>query len=315
MTTAPTHLVVEADGGSRGNPGPAGSGSLIRDRVGGSVLQGVGVFLGEATNNVAEYRGLITGLTLAREAGARSVQVRLDSKLVVEQMSGRWKVKHPDMKPLAAQAQALVREFDSVEFQWIPRKDNALADELANLAMDAGQAGAAVGTTVTAPGAESDTAPAPAQPAATADAPATDQDTACAPAWTGSTASLTPTRLILLRHGRTAMSAARQLSGHSDVPLDEQGQAQAAAAAARLAARGRIDAIVASPLQRCQQTAAAVAAALHLEVATEEGLKECCFGDWEGLTFTEAHDADPQRHSRWLADPTIAPPGGESLTQ
>jgi ribonuclease HI len=130
-------LIVEADGGSRGNPGPAGYGAVVLDPETGQVLVERAEGLGVTTNNVAEYRGLIAGLTAAIELGATEVDVRMDSKLVVEQMSGRWKVKHPAMKPLALQAGRLVREIGSVRFQWIPRLDNSRADALANQAMDA----------------------------------------------------------------------------------------------------------------------------------------------------------------------------------
>jgi ribonuclease H / adenosylcobalamin/alpha-ribazole phosphatase len=128
-------VIVEADGGSRGNPGPAGYGAVVKD-LDGEVLVERCAGLGHATNNVAEYRGLIAGLEAARELGADEVDVRMDSKLVVEQMSGRWKVKHPDMKPLAAEAASLVRRFGGVSFTWVPRASNADADALANQAMD-----------------------------------------------------------------------------------------------------------------------------------------------------------------------------------
>jgi ribonuclease H / adenosylcobalamin/alpha-ribazole phosphatase len=129
-------VVVEADGGSRGNPGPAGYGAVVLDPDTGEVLAERADGLGVATNNVAEYRGLIAGLEAAAELGATVVEVRMDSKLVVEQMSGRWQVKHPAMRPLAAQASTLLRGFDSVAFTWIPRARNSRADALANRAMD-----------------------------------------------------------------------------------------------------------------------------------------------------------------------------------
>ena len=135
-----TDLIVEADGGSRGNPGIAGSGALVRDAQ-GRVLAAVAVPLGTASNNVAEYTGLIEGLKLAREINpAAYVEVRLDSKLVVEQMSGRWKIKHEDMKRLAAEASGILSPMQ-VTYTWIPRKDNGDADRLSNEAMDAAAAG------------------------------------------------------------------------------------------------------------------------------------------------------------------------------
>ncbi|MEN3270980.1 MAG: ribonuclease / adenosylcobalamin/alpha-ribazole phosphatase [Pseudonocardia sp.] len=130
-------LIVEADGGSRGNPGPAGYGAVVLDPDTEEVLAERAQGLGITTNNVAEYQGLIAGLRAAIELGATEVEVRMDSKLVVEQMSGRWQVKHPSMKPLALEAGRLVRELGSVRFGWIPRARNSRADTLANRAMDA----------------------------------------------------------------------------------------------------------------------------------------------------------------------------------
>ncbi|MFF9840755.1 bifunctional RNase H/acid phosphatase [Streptomyces sp. NPDC013740] len=134
-------LIVEADGGSRGNPGPAGYGAVVLDPVTGETLAERAEFIGVATNNVAEYKGLVAGLTAARELFPEAtVHVRMDSKLVVEQMSGRWKIKHPDMKPLAAAA-ARVFPPGRVRYEWIPRERNKHADRLANEAMDAGRRG------------------------------------------------------------------------------------------------------------------------------------------------------------------------------
>ena len=134
-------FIVEADGGSRGNPGPAGYGSVVRDAATGETLAERAEFIGTATNNVAEYRGLLAGLRAAHALDpAAKVHVRMDSKLVVEQMSGRWKIKHPDMKPLALQA-AAVFPAEQVTYEWIPREQNKHADRLANEAMDAGKRG------------------------------------------------------------------------------------------------------------------------------------------------------------------------------
>lgn len=131
-----SEVIVEADGGSRGNPGIAGSGAILIDEATGEILAERAVYIGIATNNVAEYRGLIAGLIAAHEvAPGRSVHVRMDSKLVVEQMSGRWKVKHPDMQVLHAEARALAHGRD-VTFEWVPRLQNVRADALANRAMD-----------------------------------------------------------------------------------------------------------------------------------------------------------------------------------
>ncbi|WP_030181561.1 bifunctional RNase H/acid phosphatase [Streptomyces violaceorubidus] len=141
MTGSAREFVVEADGGSRGNPGPAGYGAVVRDAATGQTLVEAAEYLGVVTNNVAEYRGLLAGLRAAGELDPdATVHVRMDSKLVVEQMSGRWKIKHPDMKPLAAEA-ARVFPPGRVTYEWIPRADNKHADRLANEAMDAGARG------------------------------------------------------------------------------------------------------------------------------------------------------------------------------
>ncbi|MEV5231851.1 bifunctional RNase H/acid phosphatase [Streptomyces pseudogriseolus] len=134
-------FVVEADGGSRGNPGPAGYGAVVSDAATGETLAEAAEYIGVATNNVAEYRGLLAGLRAARELDPEArVHVRMDSKLVIEQMSGRWKIKHPAMKPLAAEA-ATVFPPGQVTYEWIPRERNTHADRLANEAMDAGSRG------------------------------------------------------------------------------------------------------------------------------------------------------------------------------
>jgi ribonuclease HI len=129
-------LMIEADGGSRGNPGQAGSGSIVIDPASGEVLAEVGRYLGVVSNNVAEYTALIEGVrrALAIDPDAE-LHVRMDSKLVVEQMSGRWKIKHPDMAELAAVARQLLTGTP-VSFEWIPRERNTRADAAANKAMD-----------------------------------------------------------------------------------------------------------------------------------------------------------------------------------
>ncbi len=129
-------LLVEADGGSRGNPGIAAGGAVVVDAETGMLLCELGVYMGIASNNVAEYSGMIAGLEAAFERDAEaSVVVRLDSKLVVEQMSGRWKIKHPDMQVLARKAQGLIAGRD-VTFEWVPRLSNKRADAAANESMD-----------------------------------------------------------------------------------------------------------------------------------------------------------------------------------
>ena len=129
-------LLVEADGGSRGNPGVAAGGAVVVDAETGELLAELGVYVGIATNNVAEYSGMLAGVERALAiAPDAELRIRMDSKLVVEQMSGRWKIKHPDMADLAARARELLTGTP-VAFEWVPRLDNARADRLANEAMD-----------------------------------------------------------------------------------------------------------------------------------------------------------------------------------
>ncbi|MER7795861.1 reverse transcriptase-like protein [Microbacterium sp. NPDC096154] len=129
-------LIVEADGGSRGNPGTAAGGAVVIDPASGSVLSELGVYVGIASNNVAEYNGMIAGIRAALERNPSAIHVRMDSKLVVEQMTGRWKIKHPDMQALARTAHDVIGGR-TVTFEWVPRNDNKLADAAANESMDA----------------------------------------------------------------------------------------------------------------------------------------------------------------------------------
>lgn len=295
-------VLVEADGGSRGNPGPAGCGALVRDATSGAVLAERAVALGTATNNYAEYTGLITGLRAAADLDADVVAVRMDSKLVVEQMSGRWKIKHATLRPLAAAAKELAARFERVGYQWIPREQNSAADHLANVAMDE-----QAGVEPVSGDAGAETA-AEAEPRARGAKPTS---------WMGVAGE--PTRFVLLRHGQTAMSVDRRYSGRGDATLTELGVEQAAAAAKRLAESGELASatqpipVLSSPLARARSTAQAVAEACGSTVETRAGLVETDFGQWEGLSFTEAAERDPALHSRWLGDTTVAPPGGESF--
>ncbi len=328
-------LIVEADGASRGNPGAAAYGAVLRDAATGAVLAETADILGVATNNVAEYRGLIAGLRLAKEHNPQAqVEVRMDSRLVVEQMSGNWKIKHPDMRPLAMEA-AAVYPPDQVTYHWVPRERNAAADRLANLALDkATRAERGAGdhrrvlpaTAATAPAAR---APVPDRPTPATGVPGRGTSSAAAPApadvrrsdqevlrgWAPADVG-SPTTLVLLRHGETALTAQKRFSGiHQDVALSERGHQQAAEAAAAVARRGIIEAIVSSPLTRSRETADRVAASLGLPVEIDDDLRECDFGEWEGLTFAEVQGQWPGELTAWLASTEVAPPKGESIAE
>jgi ribonuclease H / adenosylcobalamin/alpha-ribazole phosphatase len=299
-------LVVEADGGSRGNPGPAGYGALVRDQATGEVLAEMCESLGTATNNVAEYSGLVAGLRAAADlAPGADVEVRMDSKLVVEQMSGRWQIKDERLRSLARSAEDQAGRLGRVSYVWVPRARNTRADRLANQAMDAaagtGGQGGQGGPRRSRSGSALD------DPAEAGDA----ADPGTAAGWRPAQGRATTT--LLLRHGETALSAERRFAGRGDIPLTAEGLRQAAAAADRLAARGGIDLIVTSPLQRARQTAEAVARATGVPLEADDGLLELDFGKWEGLTIAEAAERWPDEVSAWLGSVDAAPPGGESF--
>jgi broad specificity phosphatase PhoE/ribonuclease HI len=290
VTTGPRSVVVEADGGSRGNPGPAAYGAVLKDAGTGDVIAERAEAIGVATNNVAEYRGLIAGLELYAEHGTgAALEVRMDSKLVVEQMSGNWKIKHPDMKPLAEQAKRLLPP--GTVFTWIPRERNTDADRLVNRALDE----ASVEERVS--GSEPVSTPAPAR------------------GWSGTADA--PTTLVLVRHGVTEHTVDKRFSGglaSSNPGLTDEGRAQVRATAEWLTplADG-IDALVSSPVRRTHESAEILADVLGHEVEFEEGIAEMEFGSWDGLTFTEVRERYPDEMQAWLGSLDTAPGGGESL--
>jgi probable phosphoglycerate mutase len=273
-------LIVEADGGSRGNPGPAAFGAVVRDAATGDVLAETGEAIGTATNNVAEYRGLIGGLEAAREVRPDAVvDVRLDSKLVVEQMSGRWKIKNADLRPLADRAGSIFPR-ERVTYTWVPRAENTHADRLVNEALD--------GKTRT---------PASSAPPSTFQAPMLGD----------------PVVAYLVRHGQTEMTAERRFSGGSvpGPPLSADGREEAERAAAWLAAVvPTAAAVVSSPMVRTSQTAAPIAARLGVDTSEDGDWRECEFGSWEGLTLAEVHQEYPAQSLEWYRSLSVTPPGG-----
>ena len=291
-------LVVEADGGSRGNPGPAAYGALVRDAATGEVLAEAAAEIGVASNNVAEYRGLIAGLRAARAIDASAiVDVRLDSKLIVEQMSGRWKIKHPDMRSLAVEARGLM-PVESVTYTWVPREENRDADRLVNAALD-GALGDGIFT----------------KRSATSQPPALISPGNTLVGWAPSSATATAT--MLLRHGETVHTSQKRFSGSGgdDPGLSDRGRWQAEQAGSWLAAAGEVDVVVASPLRRTRETALVVASASGAELIVDEGLRECAFGDWDGFTFAEVQERWPNELASWLASTAVRPPGGESFDE
>jgi ribonuclease HI len=128
-------LIVHVDGGARGNPGPAAAGAVV-SAPDGSVLREAGRYVGETTNNVAEYRAVLLGLELAAELGGREVEVINDSELVARQIGGQYRVKHAGLKPLYEEAMAALRRFEKWSVRNVPRAGNARADALVNQALD-----------------------------------------------------------------------------------------------------------------------------------------------------------------------------------
>ncbi|MFK4110283.1 bifunctional RNase H/acid phosphatase [Streptomyces sp. NPDC002176] len=333
-------FVVEADGGSRGNPGPAGYGAAVSDAATGETLAEAAEFIGVATNNVAEYRGLLAGLRAAHALDPEArVAVRMDSKLVVEQMSGRWKIKHPDMRPLATEARSVFPP-GRVTYEWIPRERNKHADRLANEAMDAGAKGetwtprvpavlepegppgdARAGAAAARAALSKGRAVPAAEPVESPDAARSDTraartvasaTTTSSPGWSAAPDLGAPATFVLLRHGETPLTPQKRFSGSggSDPALSEVGREQARLVAGSLARRGTVQAVVASPLARTRETAAIVAARLGLDVSVDDGLRETDFGAWEGLTFGEARERYPDDLNAWLGDPEARPTGG-----
>ena len=315
----PGRLVVETDGGSRGNPGPAGYGAVVRDAATGRVLAERADYLGLVSNNVAEYLGLLAGLRAAVAIdAAAAIEVRADSRLVVEQMSGRWKIKHEDMRRLAAQARTIARP-EQVTYTWVPRSQNAAADALANEAMDHH---VAVSRDYDADSLErgGDSGPVAAA-RATSDADFVPERVATgAPIRFDASRPLT---VVLVRHGETPLTVSGAYSGSSvdGPPLTARGREQAAGAAELVARIGRDvwadvpvpTELLASPMVRAQETAGVIGRRLGLPVRTERIFAECDFGDWEGLTAAQIELRWPGQLKVWHDDASVRAPGGESI--
>lgn len=306
-------LIIEADGGSRGNPGNAGSGAIVIDADSGLVIREIARYIGVATNNVAEYIALIAGLQAAIDIDPNAeILVRMDSKLVIEQMSGGWKIKHPDMMALGQQVQELAKGR-LIAWKWIPREQNFRADALANKAMD---------DLADSEGGEVETS----ESKAISISASVTEFNESAPSSVRAPGNVTEplTTVVLVRHGRTALTEARKISGGDgdDPELSEAGQSDARAVANALKAIGNagpwqriapISAVVASPMVRTQQTAVTIARAFGLNHSTNENLREIGFGDWDGLTNEEAKAANPDLWETWRGSWTVSPPNGESL--
>jgi broad specificity phosphatase PhoE/ribonuclease HI len=305
-------LIVEADGGSRGNPGPAAFGAVVLDAQTGAVLIEIAEYIGEASNNVAEYQGAIAGLTAARNIDPDAeVEVRLDAKLVVEQMSGRWKIKHPDMQKLALQVRDIF-PADQVTYTWVPRSSNTRADALVNEVLDS-----ALGNGHSTIRREIEEADDVVGSAEEDYAHAVLEEHRPANQMIGWADVGEPTLTLLARHGATRYSLDKRFSGRGgiDVPLSPLGLSQAEALSFELAQRGGIDVLISSPLLRAQQTAEIIGQAIGMPYEVDDDFAECDFGLWDGHTFAEVQRTWPDEMAEWLANTSIAPPEGESLDQ
>jgi len=279
------HFKLTADGGSRGNPGPAGYGAVVTES--GKIVAELFDVIGVATNNVAEYSGLLAGLSHIHQLDAQAtVEVAMDSKLVIEQMSGRWQIKHADMRDLAKQCRD-AHPAALVTYSWIPRDENSHADRLANKALDGGSA--------------HKPAPVIQQNFLTDRLRSTE----------------IPTFIYFVRHGETVLTPQRKFSGTGalDPELTQDGLDQAELVAKECAKLGA-EILIASPLNRTRQTAEAISRTTGLEIIFDEAWYELSFGSWDGKAIEEVREEEPDNYQAWINSSSYAPPGGgESYDQ
>ncbi|MFM1958101.1 MAG: hypothetical protein RI929_464 [Actinomycetota bacterium] len=286
-------FTLYADGASRGNPGPAAYGAVIFDSSGNLIAE-LGENLGIRTNNYAEYQGVIAGLRhIEASFPGAEVLVRMDSKLVVEQLSGRWQIKHPELRELAQEAMRIIRGL-SVRLEWIPREQNSVADAAANRALDEGDFGESSELALSAIQPKSIRAP---------------------------RQSIEPTTFVLIRHGHTQLTESNLISGSNgeDPSLSELGFLEAelaSKAVAELLGRfglGDISKVLHSPQLRTTQTATAVAKHFEVGMLPDARFKEIGFGNWEGHSMAEMESTSAAEIERWRGSMSAKPPGGESV--
>jgi ribonuclease H / adenosylcobalamin/alpha-ribazole phosphatase len=272
------HFQITADGGSRGNPGAAAYGAVVTEN--GKILAELYATIGIASNNVAEYSGLIAGLEHAHALDPEAtIDVKMDSKLVVEQMSGRWQIKHPDMRDLAKRARE-AHPPSLVAFSWIPRDQNSHADRLANKALDGEvQEQAYVQKNFL---------------------------------HSRLISKEVPTTIYLIRHGETPLTSERRFSGSggSNPGLTTKGREQARAVGREIAARNP-EVLIVSPMQRTRDTAEEMQKFVKLEPIFDEDWIEASFGKWDGLTPDEVEEQFPEEFKAWVSDAWYPQGGGE----
>ena len=272
------HFQITADGGSRGNPGAAAYGAVVTEN--GKILAELYATIGIASNNVAEYSGLIAGLEHAHALDPEAtIDVKMDSKLVVEQMSGRWQIKHPDMRELAKRARE-AHPLSLVTFSWIPRDQNSHADRLANKALDGEvQEQAYVQKNFL---------------------------------HSRLISKEVPTTIYLIRHGETPLTPERRFSGSggSNPGLTEKGREQARAVGRELAAR-LPEVLIVSTMQRTRDTAEEIGKFVEIAPIFDEDWIEASFGKWDGLTPDEVEEQFPEEFKAWVSDAWYPQGGGE----
>ena len=271
---------VTADGGSRGNPGPAAYGATVSEA--GQIVAELFEFIGSATNNVAEYSGLIAALQYVNKLDPYAkIEVAMDSKLVVEQMSGRWQIKNEGMRALAKNA-IQAHDPSLVTYRWIPREENAHADRLANKALDERVDGYK-----------------PSVPANRLTDRLRQEEV--------------PTFIYMVRHGETILTPERKFSGIGELnpPLTDVGREQAKKVAAEIA-KLNPEILIVSPLQRTKETAEEISKATGLQPIFDEVWYECSFGEWDGLSIQEVKEKWSEEYLGWISSSSFTPPGGES---
>lgn len=288
-------LIIQADGASKGNPGPASFGVAIFTSDGELVAE-VFEAIGVATNNQAEYRAVLAGLRAAVDllpshGTSRAIHIQMDSKLVIEQLAGRWKIKNSELQQLAMQAQQLMREFE-VKLEWIPRERNAIADGLANRAL------------LNLQGDSTPSAIASIQPKSIR-----------APRQ-----SVEPTVVWAIRHGHTQMTEGGLISGGgADPSLSDFGKQEAARIPQEIKRLAQLfslqlpEVIIHSPQLRARQTAEMISEQLFISLQTEPRLREIEFGDWEGVSMDSLVGISQPEIDQWRGSTKLRPPGGESV--
>ncbi len=287
-------IFLYADGASRGNPGLAAYGVHISDQGGASIAD-FGEAIGIATNNQAEYTAVIAGLRYLSATSYRKITIRMDSKLVIEQLAGRWKINNAQLRELADQAKELLRDFEH-DLEWIPREQNSRADANANAALDTGNFSSGSEAYLELSSIQPRSIRAPRQ-------------------------YVEPTTVVVVRHGHTINTEKNLISGGdgTDPELSELGLYEAQGAAGeipRLLSQFSLPdpvAVIHSPMLRTTQTAAIIAKQLSIDTVADARLKEIGFGDWEMLEMAMLETDAIELVAAWRGSLTVKPPNGESV--